>query len=153
MAIYATVADFQARYGEPETLAISRLDNPDATTIDAALIKTRLQDASSLIEGYMPDGLLAPYPPILIMRTCEIARGLLDRYRRREDVQLDYEAALQWCIDVSKGLFKLPAIEPSQILPERGSAEVVEAYTVDTATTDDTSYYDGYRIPGGYARY
>jgi len=143
---YATVNDFQDRYGDQETLALTRLENPTATTIDIDLLNRRLQDASAIVQGYMPDQLTPPYPDIVVLKTCEIARGLLDRNRRREDVQLDYEAALKWCEDVAKGLFKLPLIEAAQRLPVRGSMEV---FSVE----EQGGFYRGYKLPRNTERY
>jgi len=145
---YATATDFQNRYGAQETLALTRLENPTATTIDTALLDRRLQDASALVQGYMPAGLTAPYPTIVVTKTCEIARGLLDRNRRREDVQLDYDAALKWCEDVAKGLFKIPGIEAAQRLPVRGSMEVFSV-----KDEDQGDFYRGYKLPRNAEKY
>ena len=124
--MFATVQDFIDRYGQAEALALTRLDNPAATTVDEDLLERRLRDATTLMASYIGLELTEPYQEVLKGKACEIARAMLDRNRRREDVQLDYDAAIAWCRDVAKGLVRLPVAGGGDVvLPTPAVAELV----------------------------
>lgn len=140
MRQYATTADFIERYGESEALSLTRLEDPNATSIDTNLLTKRLIDASERVHSYLGIEIGSPYPVVVVDVVCTIARALLDRNRRREDVQYDYEVALQWCRDAAKGLVKIPGTDAVQVLPVRGAVALIQE-------TEGGDWYGNYRCP------
>lgn len=107
---YATPQDFINYFGEQESLEISNLDNPMATTIDMTLIQRSLDHATSEINAYISGNYTLPLvsvPSILLYDTCEIARFRMDKYRTREDVQQRYELVIARLRDIAKGIINL----------------------------------------------
>lgn len=96
---YATATDFIGIFGERETLEITNLDSPTAALPNLTILTKELAMADAEIDTYLAVNYTVPVdpvPPILIRVSCVIARKLLDRYRRRDDVQNDYKEAIEW---------------------------------------------------------
>jgi phage gp36-like protein len=129
MTQFATADEFVAKFGDSEATTLTQLENPTATEPDEDLLNRALQDASAVMEGYLP-AVSAPYPQVLIACACDVARYLLDRNLAREDVRKRYEDWQSWLKQVAQGLVKIPGIEPSQDLPARGSPAIAEGSPV-----------------------
>lgn len=96
---YATPTDFINIFGERETLEITNLDSPSAVLPNLTILTKELAMADAEIDTYLSVNYtvpVAPVSPILTRVSCVIARKLLDRYRRRDDVQNDYKEAIEW---------------------------------------------------------
>ena len=110
-APYATAADFVAMYGEIEAIELTELENPEATTYNTAMIEMAIEQATGELNAYyavryeLP--LSEPYPKATQIQTLVIARYRLDKYRRREDVRLEYESVLRQLEWLAKGQFLL----------------------------------------------
>lgn len=109
---YATPEEFISRFGQQEALELTNLEDPNAASVDLLVLQDALDDASSLIDGYIQARVQLPlhqsaYPKTLIWACCDIARFQMDRDRTREEVRLRYEDRMAWLKDVSKGLVNL----------------------------------------------
>lgn len=96
---YATPTDFIAIFGERETLEITNLDTPTAALPNLTILTRELSAADDEINTYLCVDYqvpIVPTPPILTRISCIIARKILDRYRRRDDIQNDYKEAIEW---------------------------------------------------------
>jgi phage gp36-like protein len=105
---YCTLQDLIDRYGEEELLQLADRDRDDA--IDQDVIDQALADASAEIDGYLLDRYtlpISPVPPSLTLAACRIARYQLYTVAPTERVQSDYERAIAWLRDVSRGLIRL----------------------------------------------
>lgn len=109
---YATSQDFVDAFGQPETLQLTNLDNPIATTINLVPLDKALDDASAEIDTYIGSRYILPLAstPSVVNRYClDIARYMLDRIHTREDVRLRYEDALKWQAMLASGKVSIGA--------------------------------------------
>lgn len=109
---YGTVEEFVAYFGERESIQVSNLDNPNATTINRTAIEAAIEIASDEIDGYLRTAQytvpIAPAPAILKPKCFDIARYRLDNYRTREEVRQRYMDSIFWLKDVASGKVTLP---------------------------------------------
>lgn len=109
--MYATAVDFIETFGEPETIQLTNLDVPAATTVNLIPLEKAIAHASEIIDGYcgyryrLP---LAPTPAITAY-CLDIARYRLDRIRSREDVRQRFEDAIAYFKRVAEGKVSLGA--------------------------------------------
>ena len=108
---FARVGDFIAAFGEDETLALTRIDEPEADeikpeTIDRAL-KLASDEAASYVTAAGYQLPLAVLPGILTQKTLDIARYRLEHINARADVRQRYEDALAWLMALAKGTVNL----------------------------------------------
>lgn len=85
---------------------LTQLTDPTNTAIDSLLIAKKLQQADAEINARLPAELLpltAPYPPLLVLACCKIARSYLYPVGRPEHVETDYRDALRFLDDVRSG--------------------------------------------------
>lgn len=104
--MYGTEALFVEAFGEPETVMLTNLDRPMATTIDPVPLNRALVDGAALIDSYLLRRYQLPLtvtPQVLIPYALDIARYRLDRIRDREDVRKRYEDAIKWLESVASG--------------------------------------------------
>lgn len=110
--IYALVADLVARYGERELVQLTDRVGIPPSVIDAALVETKISDASAFVDGYVgqryrlpltgcakPDGMGGfdyVAPPVLTRITCDLARYYLhDDLAPENEVYRRYKAAVR----------------------------------------------------------
>ena len=92
---YATLADMVARFGEQELVQLTDLDHIPPSTIGAARVDVKLDDAAAYIDGYVGQVYRLPLlgcakppsvpgappdyvaPPVLVRLACDIARYYL----------------------------------------------------------------------------
>jgi phage gp36-like protein len=105
---YCAEQDLIDRYGEQELLQLSDRDSDG--TADPEVIAQALADADAEIDGYLRDRYalpLSPVPPSLTLAACRIARYQLYSVEATDKVQGDYDRAISWLRDVSRGLIRL----------------------------------------------
>jgi phage gp36-like protein len=113
---YAIAQDFIDAFGLDETVMLTNLDNPVATTTNLVPLNKALEDATALIDAYVGGRYVLPLSVVstVVHRYClDIARYMLDRIRSREDVRVRYEDALKFFESVVKGHVSLGADELS----------------------------------------
>lgn len=99
---YATPADYDARFGERASKAIS--DRIKAGVADNTVLQRALTDASSLVDGYLGGRYTVPLsnaPDMIVAAVCDIARFNLSTTDPTEVVKLRYQAALGLLKDIS----------------------------------------------------
>lgn len=110
MSSYATVQDFIDYVGTQESIEITNLDDPMASSVNEDLLEKALTHATAEINAYLAGNYslpLASIPPILMYDCCEIARYRLDKLKTRDDVTERYNNAIARLRDISKGLVTL----------------------------------------------
>lgn len=156
---YATTADMVARYGQAELVQLTDVTNIPPSTVDAARVATKLDDASVFIDGYVgqvyrlpllgcrkPNGagfdLVAP--PVLVRLACDLARYYLyDDLAPEHEVYRRYKAALKELEDVARGATQLACPwggSPGELIgadAQSGSAETQYSFS-PRAVTDET---------------
>jgi phage gp36-like protein len=108
--MYATPQDFIDAFGEPETIQLTNLDNPDTSIVNLVPLNKALVDASGIIDMYVANRYVTPLVVVstVINGYClDIARYRLDRINPRDDVRLRYEDALKQLQLVTKGMISL----------------------------------------------
>ncbi len=121
-------------FGMEEVIALTNLDDPDATTINSDILTKAIEDASASADGYLQTRYstpLNPVPPYLKRICCDITRGLLDQNNPREEVVRRWDLALAFLKDVSKGLASLP-VPNGGVDDEGGIPEYVSSLPVFT---------------------
>jgi phage gp36-like protein len=109
---YATPEDFIRAFGEPETVQLTNLDNPNTTAVNLVPLERALFDATGIIDMYVGNRYVLPLTvgSTVINGYClDIARYRLDRINPRDDVRLRYEDALKQLQLVTKGIVSLGA--------------------------------------------
>lgn len=104
--MYASVNDMVTRFGEAELL---RLAMTPAGELDSAAITIALQDAGSLIDGYLAGRYplpLAHVPSALVPICADIARHRLYGEQAPEQIAKRNEAALAFLKSVGKGSWR-----------------------------------------------
>lgn len=106
MTTYATAADFKAAFPDAESIVLTNLDDPSATTSVDARITEALTRAQSEMDSYI--GIVTSLPlmsvPLVVQsKSLDIARYYLDSYQPREDVRQRYEDAVKWLEKLVKG--------------------------------------------------
>jgi phage gp36-like protein len=120
---YASVEEFQDRFGLTETIELSNLENPLAETPNYQSITYAIAQAESEIDSYLGARyevpIQPPLPLVLISHCLTLARYNLDRYRRREDVREDYKLVIAQLQQMALG--KMALVRPdSRLVPPKG---------------------------------
>jgi phage gp36-like protein len=120
---YCAPEAFIGIFGERETINLSNLDEPTATTVNTARLQQALDDASEEIDTYLQERYdltqLRADPPRRLVRICaDIARYTLAKNRPPEDYRQRYEDAIAWLKDVAKGIASLGLTSTEQVVPE-----------------------------------
>jgi phage gp36-like protein len=135
--MYGSAVLFVEAFGEPETVMLTNLDDPTATSVNPVPLDRALTDAAALIDSYLQRRYQLPLvevPQVLIPYVLDIARYRLDRIRDREDVRKRYEDAIKWLEGVRDGknflgtdvAANLPVVAAVSIgSVEYGSAETI----------------------------
>lgn len=122
--MYATLQDMQSRFGV-DLLRVAVI--PGTATLDAAVITQALEDASSLIDGYLAGRYplpLAHVPTALVPICCDIARHRLYGEQAPEQIGKRYDAALSFLKSVGKGEVALGMSADGEQLESQNLAEL-----------------------------
>jgi phage gp36-like protein len=107
---YCTIAHMVDLFGSGEIIALSNLETPSATTINAGRVDTAIAYADNEINSYLAGRYtlpLASVPPVLADKAADIARYQLDSINPRDDVIERNAAAIRWLKLVADGKVEL----------------------------------------------
>lgn len=156
----ATPADFILAFGQRETIQLTNLEDPKATTVNLAKLNMAIQDATALIDNYVIQASRAGKFLISSNRrrtALTIARYYLDSVRKRKDIVEDYERCIKeldkardtqtairphdpwWLTDDDDGKSGVRAHKVSQVYNRR-TGKGLEGFWIDD---------DEYREPHG----
>jgi phage gp36-like protein len=109
--LYATLPDMVARFGQAELVQLTDTTNIPPSTVDAARVATKIDDACSFIDGYVGQKYKLPLagctkpagmgteqvaPPVLTRLACDLARYYLySDLAPESEVYRRYKAALK----------------------------------------------------------
>ncbi|MBD2492475.1 gp436 family protein [Aulosira sp. FACHB-615] len=130
---YATVEEFTSVIGNQETVELTNLDNPSATTVNSDRLQQVLEDASGEIDGYLATRYATPleFIPSTIRTYCvDIAWYRLAQNNAPEQFATRYNNAIARLKDIEKGImvlldptgFPLPKrLETNPLVDDRGN--------------------------------
>lgn len=127
--MYAALADFLTRYGEPETARLSSRAGT-ATAVQNAVIDEALAIASAMVDGYcaarysLP---LAVSDAALRFHTLSIARYSLELFEHSDASQADYEAAMAYLKGIAAGRVIIGGASSAAVTVSTGGAPIVNA--------------------------
>lgn len=109
---YCTANDLTGRFGEDEMIRIS--DRSMTGTVDEPVVQTAIDDASVLMDSYLPLNVDSTLNAQNLNRICaDIARYYLYDDAATSIVEQRYKDAVKWLEQVAKGIVKLAvAIDP-----------------------------------------
>lgn len=122
---YINTQDMVKAFGTEEMIALTNLDDPNATEINETVLQKAIDDASFSVDGYLAVRYsvpITPTPPVLIRITCDFARGILDQNNPREEVVRRWDMALAYLKDLARGLAVLP-IPQAETPPQTDSPQ------------------------------
>lgn len=138
--MYITADDFELRAGSQETIELTNLDNPAATSINQSRLAIAIADASGEINGYLAsryDTPLSQVPSFIKLYCFDIARYRLSENNSPETYKEKYDAAIARLQEIEKGKMLLVdddgnAIpkrdDQNQLIDERGN--LLDDYTL-----------------------
>lgn len=137
---YAVKQDLVDRFGSTELTQLTDRTNIPPTTIDDVVVGRALGDADGVIDGYIAKqyGLpLSVVPPVLEKVASDLARYFLHGEAADKDsiVTRNYNAAIAWLKDVSKGLV---AIDDGGALPEQAGGGAIKTSAPNRVFTRDS---------------
>lgn len=104
--MYCTTADLINRFGEDEMIRIS--DREVIGIVDESVVQTAIEDASVLIDSYLPVNVDVTLNAQNLNRICaDVARYYLYDDGATSTVEQRYKDAVKWLEQVAKGLVKL----------------------------------------------
>ena len=109
---YASSADLEARFGQPELLQLTDLDN--GGQYNSARMASALADASDEIDAYLAGRYSLPLtstPAVLVAVCADIARYYLYGAAVPELVSERYQERLKFLVRVANGTVSLPIPE------------------------------------------
>lgn len=112
---YATVTDLQDRLGEARLVQLTDLVDPPLGLVDTAVAQKALDDAESVIDGYLAGRYalpLATVPGVLNVHALTIAHYRLLGSAATDADRKDFEDALGYLKSVAKGDINL--LPPAQ---------------------------------------
>ena len=107
---YITLEDMVKAFGFEEIVALTNIDDPDATEINTDILNVAIDDASASADAYLLGRYtppIIPTPSFLKRLICDFARGLLDQNNPREEVVRRWDAAIAMLKDIAKGTASL----------------------------------------------
>lgn len=109
---YALQQDLVDRFGEAELVQLTDRTNMPPAAIDNVVVGRALADADGAIDGYVGKQYALPLtvaPPVLTKIAADLARYYLHGEAADKDsiVTRNYQAAIAWLRDVSKGLVSI----------------------------------------------
>lgn len=107
-ATYATINDYQLKFGPIESIETSAIDNPGALNIDADRLDRALIEASSEMDSYLSrlydiEVLRTSTPEMLVAICLDIARYRLLIHRVPEEYTVRYDRAIARLKDLAMG--------------------------------------------------
>ncbi len=108
---YITTEDMVKAFGMEEIVALTNIDNPDATEINTDILNVAIDDASASADAYLLGRYtppIIPTPSFLKRLVCDFARGLLDQNNPRAEVVRRWDASIAMLKDIAKGTASLP---------------------------------------------
>lgn len=133
--MYATLADFIARFGEPEAARLSSRAGTAAVVQDA-IIDNALQIASAMVDGYCAARYALPLTvadAALKFHTLSIARYSLELFAHSDASQADYEAAMTYLKGIAAGRVVIGGAASNAVVLSSNGGAIVNA---PTATMD-----------------
>ena len=122
--MYATLQDMQSRFSV-DLMRVAVI--PGTATLDEAVVAQALEDASSLIDGYLAGRYplpLAHVPTALVPICCDIARHRLYGEQAPEQIAKRYEAAVAFLKSVGRGELALGLSVDGEQLESQNLAEL-----------------------------
>lgn len=107
---YATQQDMITDYSEDDIVELTDRDAPFTGEVNAAVLATALEDASSTIDTYIRKRYslpIAPVPTVLRQTCTAIAYYRLHRNRYADEVRVAYEDALNTLKQIAAGAIVL----------------------------------------------
>jgi phage gp36-like protein len=145
--IYVSAEEFEARVGTVETVQLTNLDDPTATTVNANRLELALGDASAEINGYLATRYETPLlniPGCIKLYCCDIARYRLSENNSPQTYKDKYDSAIARLKDIEKGLMLL--VDNTGVAIAQRNDSVSKLIDERGNTLDDfTSFYE----PGG----
>lgn len=126
---YAVKADLEARFGALELVQLTDETNIPPTTADDAEISAAIDEASSLVDGFLRARYtlpLSPVPDVVKKWTCDIARFFLhgDRAPKGSAVREAYDDAVERLQECAAGKFRLVSDTGDQAAQSAGGIAV-----------------------------
>lgn len=120
---YATQQQFIDIFGLEETIQLTNLEDPTATTVNSTVMAAALEQAADEMNPYLARRYALPFalvPGSLVGCNLDIARYLLDNNDTRENVIKRRDDRFAFLEDVAKGLVDLdvPADEEDETAGE-----------------------------------
>lgn len=104
--MYADAAEFEEEIGTDETVQLTNLDNPSATTVNTSRLEKALTAASGEINSYLATRYsipISPFPQILKTYCIDIAWYRLAQNNAPEQYATRYSNAIARLKDIEKG--------------------------------------------------
>jgi len=135
---YATQQDLIDWCGVNGEDEIIQLTDPANVSIDSMLVAKKLQQADHEVNARLVGvdlPMSAPYPPLLVITACKIARAILYTHQRPERVEQDYHEAIEFLglVRDGKATLGLAGTGTEAIAP----TPKVAVYTPATDFTDE----------------
>lgn len=137
---YAVSQDLVDRFGSTELEQLTDRTNVPPSTIDAVVVGRALADADGMIDGYIGKQYSLPLsvvPPILVKIAADLARYFLhgEAADKESIVSRNYNNAIAWLINVSKGLV---AIDDGGQVPDQAGGGAIKTSAPDRVFTRDS---------------
>ncbi len=139
---YVTQQDLVDRFGQTDLIRLTDRTNKPPTTINATTVDRAIGDASALIDSHLAKAYALPLtavPDILVKVAADIAFYFLHGKAAGDDkdspLVRDYNNALRWLENVSRGLVVLDA---AGIAPDQAGGGAVKATTPGRRFTRDS---------------
>ncbi|WP_310609233.1 DUF1320 domain-containing protein [Limnohabitans sp.] len=108
--MYATLQDAIDTMGEDELIRLTDIDATPTGAVVVARVERAITDASGMLDGYLCGRYVTPLatvPHIVKVHTLGVARYLMQRVNPDERAKADFEAAVRYFEQVSKGTIAL----------------------------------------------
>lgn len=137
---YATLSDLIARFGEREIVDLT--DRTGVGAVDEAIAQAALDEAASMIDGYLRDRyalpVAAPVPAVLARIACDLARFYLAAERATEEMRDRHDAARRLLADIASGRVRLGIAAPDPLTDGLAAAKAGPAAVM---SREETSGY------------
>jgi len=128
MSLYCTKQGMIDRFGQEELVQLTDRSNPPADIIDDTVLNRALDDADSVINGYLSARYtlpLATVPTSLSRYAADIARFFLYDDSATERVEKAYDKAISFLKDVSRGIASVGADQAGEKPVDSNQAQMV----------------------------
>jgi phage gp36-like protein len=127
---YVLQAEFSQRVGTQETVELTNLDNPAATTVDSSRLEAALTDSSSEINGYLASRYEVPLvqvPGFIKIYCIDIAKYRLAENNPPEGFKNKYESAIARLKDIEKGQMLLVGDDGMAIPKRKAENQLIDS--------------------------